>query len=495
MKYRISAFILIVLSILIRSGIANAHASNPMLFDDDAIASAMRSYFQVRIDTPARDSTIAYDSAQDSVVFDFGTSGFTRRRHTRTYVFTELGRSRQVPYNENFTWIDFNRVTGFFLGAGTSGLEDLGPHDEFGLDANGGYGFADKRWEYRFGAEFRLPLAKIRNAQEDSATIADDTVRHKWKHEYGREPFYIPPTLAFGGEVHNITSTDDAWRAGKLENAAYAFFAREDFRDYYKLAGWDAYLAFRPMSGHEFRIEWRSDHYQSLPQEVYHGRWGGNKVLPPNPPVAEGTMHSLVITSQHEKVHTRYYETTSMFGDSVSIEQLAGTSGLAQVELGHMPATDFGFNRFLLDLRRFQPILKGLSFDSRFRFEATTGDPIFQKLEFLGGPGSLPALYRKSLIGNRMLLLNTEIRLSLGILTSALRAPDFDLVIYNDFGKIGMAANGESILQGYGFSGASSILYNVGIGLGWTNGIQVGVTWPTNVKDDPRLIFRLQRPF
>jgi hemolysin activation/secretion protein len=206
-------------------------------------------------------------------------------------------------------------------------------------------------------------------------------------------------------------------------------------------------------------------------------------------------MHSLVITSQHEKVHTRYYETTSMFGDSVSIEQLAGTSGLAQVELGHMPATDFGFNRFLLDLRRFQPILKGLSFDSRFRFEATTGDPIFQKLEFLGGPGSLPALYRKSLIGNRMLLLNTEIRLSLGILTSALRAPDFDLVIYNDFGKIGMAANGESILQGYGFSGASSILYNVGIGLGWTNGIQVGVTWPTNVKDDPRLIFRLQRPF
>ena len=449
-------------------------------FGDDAVARVMRSYFRVTIDTPALGSEWTHDSTADSSAFDFGFEGLHRHRGPRIFVLTELGRSRQVSYEENFTWIDFNRVTGFFLGVGTSGLEDLGPHDEFGIDGSGGYGFADKRWEYRFGAEFRLPLSDTKKLEGDT------TYKHR---------LYTPPTLAIGGEVHNITSTDDDWRAGRLENAAYAFFAREDFRDYFKLAGGDAYLAFRPMRNYEFRIDWRSDHYQSLSQEVFYGRWGGNKVLPPNPAVAEGTMHSLVLTSQGETVHTKLYETANLFGDSVSIEQLAGTSSLAQVELGHMRGSDFGFNRYLLDVRRFQPILKGLNFDARFRFEATTGDTIFQKLEFLGGPGSLPALYRKSLMGNRMLLLNTEVRFNLAMLLGFLHSPDLNLVIYNDFGKIGMAGDVESIVEGFAFTGSSSIVYNVGAGIGWTNGVQVGATWRTDIKAVPRVIFRLQRPF
>jgi hypothetical protein len=51
------------------------------------------------------------------------------------------------------------------------------------------------------------------------------------------------------------------------------------------------------------------------------------------------------------------------------------------------------------------------------------------------------------------------------------------------------------MFSGYGMSGVSSILYNVGVGLGWTRGIQIGATWRTDIKDDPRWIFRLQRAF
>jgi hypothetical protein len=136
-----------------------------------------------------------------------------------------------------------------------------------------------------------------------------------------------------------------------------------------------------------------------------------------------------------------------------------------------------------------------LSYDVRVRYEATTGDMIEQKMEFLGGPSSLPAFYRKSIEGNRMLLLNTEVRLNLAMLCSFFHSPDLNLVVYNDFAKIGLAGEGESIVQGFQFSGVSSILYNVGVGLGWTNGIQVGATWRTDVKADPRIIFRLQRAF
>ena len=430
-----------------------------------------------RIDTPKADSSFINDTLE----LDWNNGGFTHKHH-RVHIFSisEIERGRQVPYRENFSIIDFNRVTGFFLGLGTPGLVDLGPHDELGVDGGAGYGFASKRWEFRLGGEFRLPLMDVKHVEEDTT----------FKHH-----LYSPPTIAIGGEVHNITSTDDAWRVGRLENALDAFFAREDFRDYYKLAGWDAYIAFRPFHNSELRLDWRSDHYDSLPQNVFYGRFGGNKVLPINRAAAVGEMHSLAITAQNERVHTRLLSVKNIFGDSVDIEQLAGTSSLVQVEFGHMPGSDFGFNRYLLDVRKFHTFFHGLSYDVRFRFEATTGDMLSQKIEYLGGPSSLPAIYNKSIPGNRMLLLNTEIRLNLVMLSSFFRSPDFNLVIYNDFAKMGIAGDGESIFQGYQFSGISSILYNVGIGLGWTSGIQVGATWRTDIKDDPRIIFRLQRAF
>ncbi len=428
------------------------------------------------VDTPIADSMSRWN---DTLTFDLN-NGFLPKHRPHVFSIPEISNGRQVPYLEHFSIMDFNRVTGYFLGLGTPGQVDVGSHDELGIDGGFGYGFASKRWEYRLGGEFRLPLTNVRRIEEDTTF---------------RRHFYSPPTIAIGGAFHNITSTDDAWREGRLENALDAFFAREDFRNYYKLAGWDGYLAFRPMLNSELRFDWRSDHYDSLQQNVFYGRFGGNKVLPPNPAVAEGQMNSLAITGQNEHVHTKYISTTNIFGDSVELEQLRGHSNLVQVELGHMPGSDFGFNRYLLDSRAFNPIFHGLSIDTRLRFEATTGDTLRQKMEFLGGPGSLPAFYQNSIEGNRMLLLNTEIRINLNMLSAFFHSPDFTLIVYNDFAKIGMASDGESIFQGFQFSGISSFIYNYGVGLGWTNGIQIGASWRTDIKTDPRLMFRLQRPF
>jgi hypothetical protein len=436
------------------------------------------------IDTPTIDSTkntrdtILSDG--DTLIFDFRHGFMPKHRRPHVFSITGIEPSRQVPYTESFSMLDFNRATGFFLGLGSPGLEDIGHHDELGLGGGFGYGFASKRWEYRMDGEVRLPLADVKKIEHDTSS----------KHM-----LYSPPTIAVGGGFRNITSTDDDWREGRLENAAEAFLARQDFRDYYKLAGWDGFIAFRPKRNEELRIEWRSDYYSSLTQTVFWGRWGGNKAIPPNPAIDSGEMHSLVATYQGEHVHTRIISVPNVWGDTVEIEQLAGRSTLAQVEFGHMPGSDFGFNRYLLDSRQFQPILRGVNIDTRLRFEATTGDMLPQKMEYLGGPSSLPGLYDKSLGGNRLLLLNTEVRFNLEMLSARFNAPDLNLIIYNDFGKIGIAGQNESILQGFGFSGTSSILYNVGVGIGWTNGLQVGASWRTDIKADPRWMVRLQRPF
>ena len=191
-----------------------------------------RSYASLLVPRVPIDS-IKKDSSDDSVVVNVTMGGMRyRAKRPHSFVLTDLENARQQVGRERFSMLDFNRVTGFFLGLGSSGMTDIGKHDELGLDGGLGYGFASKRWEYFLGGEFRLPIG-LRQV------IASDTSLS------GRN-FFSPPTIAVGAEFHNQTQTEDHWRASREENSAYAFFAREDFRDYFKLAGWGAYVAWRP---------------------------------------------------------------------------------------------------------------------------------------------------------------------------------------------------------------------------------------------------------
>ena len=121
------------------------------------------------------------DSAKDTLTYEIGMNGFMRkRRQSHAFVLTELEHPRQFTYREHFAIMDFNRVTGYFLGLGNEAMQDFGPHDEFGLHAGFGFGFASKRWEYLLGPEFRIPLESI-------SKHAADTANH--------DRFFVPPTL------------------------------------------------------------------------------------------------------------------------------------------------------------------------------------------------------------------------------------------------------------------------------------------------------------
>jgi hypothetical protein len=227
-------------------------------------------------------------------------------------------------------------------------------------------------------------------------------------------------------------------------------------------------------------------------------------VLPPNPHVTPfsangsitpGDLRSLVITYQGEGTKERSTEAKNFLGDSVEFDELVGFSTLVQAELGHMPNASFGFNRYLADIRAFNPIIPGLALDSRLRFEASTGDAPFQKLQALGGPGSLPALAYKEMMGNRLLLLNTELRMHMSALSKIFAYSDMQLVLMNDFGYVSYAPQGTSIFEGFSDLAPSKLAYNVGVALGHISGIQIGATWRTDRKSDARFYFRLERPF
>jgi hypothetical protein len=417
------------------------------------------------------DLSDALDTGKDSVIFEFSSKGITPHHRKHVFLITEMEDARQFEYLEPFSMIDFNRVDGFFLGLGSPSMVDFGPHDEFGINGGTGYGFANRAWQYFLGAEYRMPLGKEREAHQDTV----------FEHV-----FTVPPTLAFGAEFHNQTSTDDDWRTQRSENAAYAFFAREDFREYYKAAGYSGYVALRLRRQNELRVEWRSDGYENRDQTVFYGRWGGNKVLPPNYPITQGRLNSIAVTYQIETAHEHSTWATNVFGDSVEFQQMQGMSSIYQIEFGHMPGADHGFNRYLLDDRSFVPITYWLGFDTRLRYESTTGDTVLQKMEFLGGPSSLPALLNRSMAGTGLLLLNTELRLNLTEF-SRVFGSDLQFAFLNDFGYVSNAT-----LHGLRFN---NIIYNIGAAFGYASGIQLGVSMRTDIKATARAIVRLQRSF
>lgn len=420
------------------------------------------------------------DTTKDSLVAEFSTGGLKlRKRHAMNFLITDPPVNQITRYLEPFSMIDFNRVNGFFLGIGTGKYVDFGQYDEFGLKGGIGIGFTEDKGQSVIGGEFRIPLSPLR-PNDDGVT---------------RKRFISVPTIAMGAEYHNVTTTEDHWRTERLENAVYAFLVREDFRDYFKIEGWNAQLAYRPFKNDEAQIQYRSDMYYDQDQRVFYGRWGGNKRLPENPAITEGKMNSIVLTYQAERATNDYVDGRTLFDDEVTIEARGGTSYQVELEFGDMPDVNGSFQRYIIDVRHFQPILFGINLDSRLRFEAGVGNAPIQKLQYIGGPSSLPAFKNKEYAGNRMALLNTEIRINLASLSTVFQKENVQLLIKNDFGYINTATDSNSVFSGFGGDNSPNIIYNIGFGIGHVSGIELGWSWRTDKVEPARFFFRFERPF
>jgi hypothetical protein len=445
------------------------------LIHGNLLQSPLNSFFRHH-DSTDDDIWSIPDSTDDSLLIDMKVGDFTRKRHRHhSFLITDPPYEREIPHLESMPFMDYNRVNGFYLGIATPTMMDFGVHQEFGVKGGIGYGFVEKKGQSELAGEYRIPLAS-----NDTSLAAE-----RWK---------LVPTLAFGAEYHDVTSTDDAWRTERGENAVYAFFAREDFRDYYKIDGWNAYAAFRPERKSEVRLEYRSDIYYDQPQRILHGNWGTSKSLPSNPAITTGRLNSWVFTGGREDAHSETIAAKNIFGDTVHYTRMTGRVYFLQAEFGKNTGADSNYQRYILDARNFNPIIPGICIDTRFRMESGTGDMPIQKLEFLGGPSSLPALKNKIIAGNRLVLLNTELRLSLVMLSSFFQDGP-DIIILNDFGFCKPVPNDNNLLQGYGDMTFSTIAYNIGAGIGWASGINLGFSWRTDIKETARFFFRFQRPF
>ena len=227
-----------------------------------------------------------------------------------------------------------------------------------------------------------------------------------WRWQAGGELFtyYGPPTAsshlaAIGVELHDLTDSQDGWLISAAENTLNAVLLRRDYRDYYRRTGGSLYTAHNVGGVLQVGARWSRDRLASMGQSSDWALLGDNWSEPAfraNPAADEGTVISARADVQ---LDTRNHVGQAERGWFINAyaERSGGVLG-----------GDFRFKRYLLDLRRYQPVGPGTRLDLRLRGGTAKGDLPEQYVYRLGGFGSVRGYGFKAFAGDRSVLLNTQ---------------------------------------------------------------------------------------
>jgi hypothetical protein len=352
----------------------------------------------------------------------------------------------------------YNRVEGLFLGLNSPKQYHWDGH-HLNVFGSGGYGFAEHRWRYGGG---------IANQFADGNRIFE-----------------------IGAEGHSLTDTKDQWIAIDEENNLSALLLRSDYHDYYGREGLSLWSALYLRSGNtdaQVRVAYLNDRYRSLDRNADWALFGDDRVFRENPAIDDGTMRSILASVDAHHVRQKKYMTT-------------GWSAVASAEFaGKTFGGNFGFNRYILDLRRYQPISDYDNLNLRVRAASATGDVPTQKGFELGGISTMPAYAFKEFSGNRMLLMNAEYVVNgklfddSGVPSWLLR--NINLILFYDAGYTGTEPSDNQAIAGFGDMTTRAVKSDWGVGAGTRDGkIRLGFAWRTDVSAPVRVFLRLERPF
>ena len=266
-------------------------------------------------------------------------------------------------------FVRYNRVEGLFVGLHEARFYD----GDRGQSSYGhlGYSFGARDWQYQVGAEvfaFHGPAQTGRNLS------------------------------SIGGELHDVTDSQDGWLLSAEENSLYAGLFRRDFFDYYRRRGWSVYTLQNYAGLVHLTGRLARDEFYSLDSQVdwvLVGNRVARKAFRPNPEVDEGTANSLRLDIQldnRDRRNGRGWLVNHM------LEQGGGGLG-----------GDFAFRRMLFEVRGYQPVAQGTGqLDVRLRLGRGSRQMPRQYLYDLGGYATLRGYPYKAFSGDRMALLNAE---------------------------------------------------------------------------------------
>ena len=383
--------------------------------------------------------------------------------------FIRTGRTFDVPWSNEQINLDnfifrYNRVEGMFLGLGSDKKYYWDGERSWNMYGSAGWGVKSHTWRGNLGLARQFAIL----TNEGSGIIE------------------------LGADGYSLTDTKDKWIISLLENTAAALLLHEDFRDYFQRNGYAVHVAYYSKNDYlknELKVAYLVDSYDSLSNKVDWALFGGGKWFRTNPAITPGKMRSVIASGGISTVSKTSYGPEGWSLD-VSAEFAKKAWG-----------SEFEFDQYILDLRRFQPLGRYDNFNIRARAGSLVGDALTQKMFDLGGLGTMNAFPFKSETGNRMLLINAELIINGSFLDDFDFWPawifhNINFLIMSDAGFTRMAVPTASALEGVESVKMNDFKHDIGVALTNRSGsFRIGVVWRTDHPAPAQLVLRFNRPF
>jgi len=356
------------------------------------------------------------------VVMASGEKVTARRQWARRWKKAENGFSLAGTFS-------YNRVDGASLMAGVQydHIDSILPS----FRALGGYAFASKRWRYNL-------------------ELTQTVVR-------GKYPVQI------GGEAYRLLKSDDDKVIGETENAIFALFFNEDWKDYYEAEGAYGFARVNILRVHTFEVGYLAEQQRWLNGHPLLWSLFGTKDFRDNfssVPYATLMTHRVDFDSENVVTSLQLKYTLDSRDDEKHPKR--GWLGFATYEYSPQRwKGDFDFKRLEARLGRYQPLGRYLSIHLTGAYGYEEGSRIpLNRYFYLGGLGTIHGYRHKEFMGTEYLLLSGDYMIDIP-------HSDFRPFIQFDGGKIAP--------EGNRLSGGGSWYSSIGFGVDFQKSIRLFV--------------------
>ncbi len=351
----------------------------------------------------------------------------------------------------------YNRVQGLFLGLGIPKWIG-GKYNYFALHGFAGYGFEEKKARYQLGLD-------------------------RWlfnKRDYRFE---------IGGKIYDLTDSRDEWLLSTNENSLTSVLVKDDYHDFYSRSGYEVHISQNFSIFLKGTLAYRNEKYESVNRNTNWSLFNNDEKFRENPAIDEGNMRSI------------YGEIYLDTRDNIQLPR-KGWFGLLAVESSRKGAfnSDFSFNQYSLELRRYQYFGYRERIDIRLKIGSSEGVLPLQKRYQIGGLSTLRGYRYKAFQGDRMFLMNFEYNLNPKVFsTDMLFLDELNYIIFYDIGDAwdSNPAKDDKWYEGFNNLKLTELKSDIGLALTFNNGsYRVSMAKRLDTGKKPlNFIFRIIKPF
>ena len=285
-----------------------------------------------------------------------------------------------------------------------------------------------------------------------------------------RPLFRGPVKLFLGGEIHDVTASDDWWRISTFEQTLVSLGFKNSFRDYYRRRGGQVFGALRAGEHNEISLLARWDRHEPVPNATSYSFFRDDAEFRPALPVVDQHVNAFVVGytfdtraltgAGNRATYVRHLK-DDLYGSRARQYpglRLDWTSEIA----GRALKGDARYDRHILHARGHLPLSRWTTLSLRGLFGFSNGTLPVERVFAIGGIGSVHGYSFKEATGTGMSLINAEYRLNL-----TQRGNDeghgANVFLFYDAGRVTGAAAPKAWLNGVGLGfGAAGVRVEFG---------------------------------